>query len=660
MKRVLCLVMVLCLLLTACNNNSTDGTDSTVSTQSPTLPTLNNNANEDVDDGTEDSANASEDYYESNSSKNDANENTDDETNASVDDAEGDYEDSSANGNTDLANGSDGQSSSAQYKETFELSGTVNAATVTEEIQFLDITSEKLLINSQTGAYDEEAVARRLEIQNTEDTLDLTGMTVLYASPDGDNANDGLTPETALNGNEITNVMYLLKPNTALLFERGGVYRPGSLIEIMTYDIVIGAYGEGPKPQIYGSLYNYSERLWEPTKITNVWKTTITDVSSGNIVFNEGEEHGWLKNGIMSLMNNGDFYHNVQEGYFYLYCDRGNPSDVWYDIEIAPDRSGIGCIGGSVGYNITIDNICIKYFGRHGFQFYGQNHDITITNCEVGWIGGALQDAASFLRYGNGIEFYGGNSYNLLVENNWVYQTYDSGITIQNGAVTQANLDNGCGGWTNVSFKNNVVEFMEACLEIWNATDSKNAWYNTMEYKDGEWVKRDVPLNEEKPEDVYRTFAFMKNIYVEGNVLRFAGYGWSNAQRPLKSPMTITMWFSADSQENFNIKNNVFDFSRDSTFSWLCPVFAQDAKTAAILEKTPGRGLNVSGNTFFMRKNSNNKAIDIGAFKDMKYEDFAVNYGRTYQASYYAYSQAEYELAISQLDSSPKLVKYFD
>lgn len=611
MKRVFCVFMMLCLLLTACTDkNVTDSSKGKSSLSKPNLPSLNNKTSDETEN--DDTNDSFFDYGES-----------------------------------------DGY--------TAELKASISTSGKNTTSKSLDITKKGLLINSQTGAYDKEALARRKEIQNTKDTLDLTRLTVYYASPDGDNSNDGLSPESPLNGNEITNMLYLLRPGTALLFKRGGIYRPGSLIEIQTNDVVIGAYGEGAKPEIYGSLYNYSEKLWEPCKTKNVWRTSVRDVAAGNVIFNEGEAYGWMKYGIKSLMNDGDFFHNFEEGYFYLYSSKGNPSDVWYDIEIAPDRSGIGVWGGA-GYNITIDNICIKYFGRHGIQVYGQNHDITVTNCEVGWIGGALQDRASFLRYGNGIEFYGGNSYNLRVENNWVYQTYDSGITIQNGAVSMESLDGGkgTGGWTNVTFKNNVVEFMEACLEIWNSSDNDSAWYKTMEYKDGKWVKREVPLTNNIPDNEYRSFAFFDGIYVYDNILRFAGFGWSYDQRPLKWPMTITMWFSGDSQKNFNIKNNVFDFSRDSTFSWLSPVFAQTKEQAAYLETVPGRGLNVSGNTFFMKNASNGTAVQIGPYKDFKREKYAVNQGRDYKSTYYAFNQSDYELAIAQLDPSPKLVKYYN
>ena len=609
--RIMCVFFALCILLTACKDNAVTPSKN-LPTLKPTLPSLNNSTTDDVGD-------------------NDSNDSNFDDS--------GEYEESSGRLKGSISNADKSSDSNSNN---------------------VDINRSGLLINKQKGAYDKVALDRRKEIQNTKDNLDLTGLTVYYAAPDGDNNNDGLSPETPLNGNDITNALYLLRPGTALLFKRGGIYRPGSLIEIQTNNVTIGAYGEGPKPEIYGSLYNYSEKLWEPTKTKNVWRTSVRDVSSANVIFNEGEAYGWMKYGIKSLMNDGDFFHNSEEGYFYLYSSKGNPSDVWYDIEIAPDRSGIGVWGGA-GYNITIDNICIKYFGRHGFQFYGQNHDITVTNCEVGWIGGALQNAATFLRYGNGIEFYGGNSYNLRVENNWVYQTYDSGITIQNGATTSANLDGGkgTGGWTNVTFKNNVVEFMEACLEIWNSSDSDSAWYKTMEYKDGKWVKRDVPLTDNIPADQYRTFGFFDGIYVVDNILRFAGFGWSYDQRPLKSPMTITMWFAGDAQKNFNIKNNVFDFSRDSTFSWLCHVFAQTKDEAAYLETVPGRGLNVSGNTFFMKPASNGTAVQIGPYKGNR-EKYAVNQGRDYQSSYYAFNQADYELAIAQLDPSPKLVKYYD
>ena len=60
-----------------------------------------------------------------------------------------------------------------------------------------------------------------------------------------------------------------------------------------------------------------------------------------------------------------------------------------------------------------------------------------------------------------------------------------------------------------------------------------------------------------------------------------------------------------------------------------------------------------------MKPASNGTAVQIGPYKGNR-EKYAVNQGRDYQSSYYAFNQADYELAIAQLDPSPKLVKYYD
>lgn len=129
--------------------------------------------------------------------------------------------------------------------------------------------------------------ARRTEILNSDtpivhsDTFipgeTYTG-TAYYVSPDGDDENDGLTPETAWRtlhkvqhetGGESPEVWegYVpesiahlnieegcVQPGDVVFFERGGTYRLDDLnLTIARPGITISAYGEGPKPIISGS-----------------------------------------------------------------------------------------------------------------------------------------------------------------------------------------------------------------------------------------------------------------------------------------------------------------------------------------------------------------------------------------------------------------------
>ena len=133
-----------------------------------------------------------------------------------------------------------------------------------------------------TSEYDGVANELRNTILNLSDTPVKTER-VYYVSYNGNDNNDGLTKETAW---ATTACMDLISENSTVLFERGGVYR-GSFT--LKSNVFYGAYGEGPKPCIYGSLRNYAdESLWEKYS-DNIWKITIEDSEDiGSIIFDHG------------------------------------------------------------------------------------------------------------------------------------------------------------------------------------------------------------------------------------------------------------------------------------------------------------------------------------------------------------------------------------
>ena len=75
-------------------------------------------------------------------------------------------------------------------------------------------------------------------------------------------------------------------------------------------------------------------------------------------------------------------------GDLYLRCDKGNPGEVFQEIEGLARRHSIVC--GSEK-DVTVDNICFKYIGMHGIAAGGFVPNLTVTNCEFGWIGGCIQ-----------------------------------------------------------------------------------------------------------------------------------------------------------------------------------------------------------------------------------------------------------------------------
>ena len=168
-----------------------------------------------------------------------------------------------------------------------------------------------LLYNAQHSSYDEKAEQRRQEILAMPDTVkpSETGKTY-YISYKGNDQNDGLSAEKAWRSSaRLGMVADTLNEGDVVLFERGGLYR-GAFV--LTSGVTYGAYGEGCKPNIYGSQRDYAfPELWTASKEEGVWEMRVDNLNDiGNIVFNHGEKCGTkkLKN---KLMKNGDFYHDT-------------------------------------------------------------------------------------------------------------------------------------------------------------------------------------------------------------------------------------------------------------------------------------------------------------------------------------------------------------
>ena len=309
------------------------------------------------------------------------------------------------------------------------------------------------IMNPITGGVDELADKRRSEITDSKDELSIKGKTY-YISPAGDDLNDGLSAETPFRSLDVLSWIPLSEGD-AVLFERGSVFRVTEPI-LATQGVTYGAYGEGEKPCIYGSPKNYADpTIWKPSRMKNVWKIDFGYADAGNIVFNHGEYVGIKKMiGLNQLEATGDFYHNETDGIIYLYCEEGNPGKIYQDIEISP-KSSIFTLDKGVS-KVTIDNLCMKYVGEFAVNGFHNNKEITITNCEMGYIGGSKLSLA--VRYGNAIQFWNGTQ-NTMVKNCWIYQVYDTAITFQ-GTSNEA--------YSNINFSDNLLEYNDMDIEIWD------------------------------------------------------------------------------------------------------------------------------------------------------------------------------------------------
>ena len=431
---------------------------------------------------------------------------------------------------------------------------------------------------------------RKNEILNTKSEWTVAeGGTVWYvSSSEGENTNDGKSPETPIR--TLAKLMQWqdrgrIKAGDVVLFKRGDEWHDKLTCAV---GVSYSAYGEGEKPRILGSIEADNENQWKETDTAGVYKYYVEikrDSDVGNIVFNDGECYGMrvlpqngitLKTGSDDIVSNGInkwkleprsftgyadlakiaadipesdlmYYHDWDASALYLYSRTGNPGARFESIELCTHGNAIRATSNNV-----IDNLCIKYTGSHGVGA-GSCENLTVRNCEIGFIGGSVQSPTRGLaRYGNGIEIYG-SADGYYVYNNYVYQCFDCGPTVQwSGTLTK--------GQTivekDVLIHDNVLR--EASLEVWLSTNQENTddtyaklincrMYNNYVTGSGTGFKA---YNHQKYEwtSFYGgggTKAPYIDCYIENN------YFWNNQRHLMKSVPT-----SAKENKGFIWRNN--------------------------------------------------------------------------------------------------------
>lgn len=401
---------------------------------------------------------------------------------------------------------------------------------------------------------DAKSDALRNEILNTKTEVTYTG-TAYYVSADGNDENDGLTPETAWASLERVSNAAELQKGDAVFFNRGDIFRGGlGTKKGVTYS----AYGDGEKPRIYGSpfdgakygiweevapnVYRYSEKFGKDVGLVSMnngeyWAVKILQNFSETepVSMITGEKFG----GYTDMKEDMTFWHDLGNpkssvrdsdvGYIYMYSAYGNPSKRFDSIEFNVNGNIVGCDD-----DVTIDNICVMYGGCHGIA---ATHGTTVQNCVVGWIGGCIQfynDAGVPTRFGNGIEAWGSSS-NFTVEHCYIYQCYDAGITHQGNAGSVMK---------DIKYTTNLLEY-----NIYNI----------------EYFVRE-PSN---MDDDYSKWGYMDNVVMENNIMRHAGYGWG-MQRPDQRAYNIQGWTHSNrllEESGFVIRNNIMQYS---VFAHVC------------------------------------------------------------------------------------------
>jgi len=403
--------------------------------------------------------------------------------------------------------------------------------------------------HEKVAEVDDLAAKRKAEILSTPDKITVTG-TKYYVSNSGDDNNDGKSPDTAWATINKVNSFEFSKGD-GVFFNRGDLFRGNLLTQpYVTY----AAYGCGDKPKLSASEENGTgEEKWALVDgSTNVWKYYKQFVDIGGILVDKGDgeflcekkcacldpsDMTYYKKADKSIvfdpiadLDDLTFFNltkstKITEDRVDLYfrCDEGNPGKIFRSIEFLDGKTHTI----RAKSNVTIDNLCVLHSSRHGIGA-GSCVNLVITNCEIGWIGGGLfgvhgqpNGVIVFGRFGNGIEVYGSCD-NFVIDNCYVYQCFDAGITNQLQKGDAHNIVN-----KDVLFSNNLIEY--CCYNI--------------EYFMGIGAVEVTRL--------------LQNVVYENNILRMAGFGWGRVNPT--NAANIKGWDHRNESDVFIIRNNIFD-----------------------------------------------------------------------------------------------------
>lgn len=404
------------------------------------------------------------------------------------------------------------------------------------------------LTSDEIQAKIEEISLRRIEeIRNTETEVEITG-TAYYVSNDGDDENDGKSPEKAWKTIERVCREESLTAGDGVFFRRGDFFR--GILKTEKEGLTYSAYGKGAKPILTTAVRNSAgAEKWIETDVPGVYEyyEINKDCDIGAIIFDDKftprkiyrskEKDGTqldfrakrIFNDYHDFVDDMTFFHDRYDtGKIYICSKNGNPGTLAKDIEM----SRKGAVIFAKNYT-TIDNLCLAYtcFGSSS----GNSKGLTVQNCELKWIGGAIQvelgpNMGRFgtrtwpTPFGNGIEIYG-EAVDFTVRNNYFWQQYDAAVTHQCGGGEKELHNN------NVRYLDNVMEHSVYSIEIFYG---------------------ESPLGNRSND----------NTLIEGNIMRKGG-GFGHEARPDEEVTALIRHGTVmKNTNNYIIRNNIFDRSR--------------------------------------------------------------------------------------------------
>lgn len=268
-----------------------------------------------------------------------------------------------------------------------------------------------------------------------------------------------------------------------------------------------------------GTTLEAGETLWlDDITLNKVGEYTDPLVDAGFLIGDDTTVLGDIKHEIGDVVNDGDFYYNLSTVELNVFST-SNPGLRFTTLEVSNRLNMIT----SALDNVRINNLELKYGASHGVRIE-DCADNTVDYCKLTYIGGAyLIYSPTWLRYGNAIEMWG-NSDGHRIENNYIEEIYDSGVTFQGDNVNVTVMND-------LAITNNTIRKCGlANFEFWQTVAGSS----------------------------------ISNILYEYNKSEFAGLGWGGDVRPSSGVFPEqegydVLQFPTDgSITNFIIRNNSF------------------------------------------------------------------------------------------------------
>lgn len=289
-----------------------------------------------------------------------------------------------------------------------------------------------------------------------------------FLSVDGNDANDGRSPETAwatLARLATAHAAGEIRFRDIISFRRGDEFF-GKVVE--RSGLTLQAYGVGPRPIISGYFILDTPTAWT-LHAANVWRLDLRDTTArsgnpssqpfapnddGNIGFlkTDGVLRTAKKKTIAALTALWDFHSDGT--YLYIYAP-SNPSDLVGDLRAAPNVRLV-----TVNNNLTVTGLHLQGTGGHGIR--GMGNTALILDNEISEIGGSYLPGYGdgTVRYGNGVEGWVGAS-DWVVRYNTIREVYDVAFTLQGTSHSST-------GWKNILVSDNTIYDCNQSFEFWS------------------------------------------------------------------------------------------------------------------------------------------------------------------------------------------------